>query len=38
MLGDHVFKETLAKKQAKLHASGDLRKAFSIRPVVREIL
>ncbi len=38
VLGDHVFKETLAKKQAKLHVSGDLRKALSNRPVVREIL
>jgi REP element-mobilizing transposase RayT len=38
VLGDHVFKTTLAKKQAKLHVSGDLRKALSNRPVVREIL
>ena len=38
VLGDHVFKERLAKKHAQLHVSGDLAKALSNRPVVREIL
>ncbi len=38
VLGDHVFKSMLAKKHKQLHVSGNLVKALSNRPVVREIL
>ena len=38
VLGDTVFKETLAGKHAQLTRSGGLPKAFSNRPLVRDIL
>ena len=38
VLGDHAFKETLAKKQEQLHVSGNLAKALSTRPAVKDIL
>lgn len=38
VLGDQGFKEALAKKQRQLHIAGDLGKALSNRPAVKDIL